>query len=177
MKQNIALTLTAMAAIAMGTLAHAQDVTYKPTLKQVSMYGAGLKTNEIVASETPEALKFVFSGDAVTDNNQKAIQTYCEVYQLQPGKYNLKFRIKGQAPATQVSANMTAKTKAAEQTGKPVVIGEFKGFPLGGEWKDAVLPLEVKEPLAHGYFIMRVGAVPKGGEISIAPLFTISPAQ
>ena len=56
MKQNIALSLTAMAAIAIGTLAHAQDVTYKPTLKQVNMYGKELKTNEIVASETPEAL-------------------------------------------------------------------------------------------------------------------------
>ena len=177
MKQNIALTLTAMAAIAMGTLVHAQDVTYKPTLKQVNMYGQGLKTNEIVASETPEALKFVFSGDAVTDNNQKAIQTYCEVYQLQPGKYNLKFRIKGQAPATQVSANMTAKAKAAGEADPKVVIGPFKGFPLNGEWQDAVLPIEIKEPMAHGYFIMRVGAVPKGGEVSIAPLFTFSPAQ
>ena len=177
MKQNFALTLTAMAAIAMGTLAHAQDVTYKPTLKQVNIYGAGLKTNEIVASETPEALKFVFSGDAVADNNQKAIQTYCEVYQLQPGKYNLKFRIKGQAPATEVVGQMTAKTKAAVESGQPVKIGEFKRFFLNGEWQDAVLPLEVKEPLAHGSFIMRVGAVPKGGEISIAPLFAISPAQ
>ena len=177
MKSNIVLTLTAMAAIVMGTFSYAQDVTYKPTLKQVSMYGGGMKTNEIIASETPEALKFVFSGDAIADNNQKAIQTYCEVYQLQPGKYDLKFRVKGQAPATQFTANMTAKTKAGGESGQPVKIGEFKKFPLTGEWQDAVLPLEVKEPLVHGYFIMRVGAVPKGGEISVAPLFTITPGH
>ena len=176
MKSNIILTLAVMVAIVMGTFSYAQDMTCKPTLKQVSMYGKGLQTNEIVASETPEALKFVFSGDPVTDNNQKAIQTYIEVNQLQPGKYDLKFRVKGQAPATQFIANMMAKTKA-DESGSLVKIGEFKTFPLTGEWQDAVLPLEVKEPMVHGYFIMRVGAVPKGGEISVAPLFTITPAH
>ena len=175
MKYNMIRTLTAIAAMVVGTSAFAQDAAYSVPFKSVSTYGNAVKPNEIVASETPEGFKFVFSGEPAADNSQKAIQLYCEVYKLTPGKYNLKFRIKGQAPATSVVAQLMAQSK--NEKAPHVKIGDFKQFALTGDWQDAVLPVEIKEPMLHGYFIMRVGAVPKGGEIYFAPQLTFSPAQ
>lgn len=175
MKNQIIRTLVAVATIAAGVGAYAQDVTFKPTLKNVSMYGGAYKQDEIALTESPDGFKFVFGGDPVADNNQKAIQVYCEVYNLQPGKYDLKFRIKGQAPATEVVAHLMAQPRG--EAAPKVKIGEFKRFGLTGEWKDAVLPVEIKEPVLHGWFIMRVGSVPKGGEIDFAPEFTFTKTE
>ena len=177
MKNIMSRTITVVIAFAWGTGAYAQDVTYTVPFKAVNMYGGALKPNEIVASETPEGFKFVFGGDPSPDNNQKAIQLYCEVYKLQPGKYNLKFQIKGQDPATSVTVHMTAKRKADGDGGQPIKIGEFKRFNLTSDWQEADLPLIVGESLLHGYLILRVGSVPKGGEISIKPDLKITLAK
>jgi hypothetical protein len=177
MKNIMSRTITVVIAFAWGTGAYAQDVTYTVPFKAVNMYGGALKPNEIVASETPEGFKFVFGGDPSPDNNQKAIQLYCEVYKLQPGKYNLKFQIKGQDPATSVTVHMTARRKADGNGGQSIQIGEFKRFNLTSDWQEADLPLIVGESLLGGSLILRVGSVPKGGEISIKPDLKITPAK
>ncbi len=175
MKNKIITTLIAAVAIILGTSAYAEDLIYMPTLKVVSIYGKELKSNEIEKSAIPEGLKFIFTGDPVEDNNQKAIQVYCEVYKLQPGKYNLNFRIKGNASATSMVAQLTGKI--GDEKAVPVMIGEFKRFGLTGEWQDAVLPFEIKEHASHGFFIMRVGNISKGGVISLGSEFKITAAN
>ena len=177
MKNMMIKILTAAAAIASGAGAFAQDIAYTVPFKSMSMYGGALKPNESAASETPEGFKFVFGGDPSPDNNQKAIQLYCEVYKLQPGEYHLKFQIKGQDPASSMTAHMNAKRKADGDEGQPSKIGEFKTFNLTGDWQEADLPFTIEEPMQHGYFILRVGSVPKGGEIEIKPDLTIVPAD
>ena len=176
MKNMMIKILTAAAAIASGAGAFAQDIAYTVPFKSMSMYGGALKPNEIAASETPEGFKFVFGGDPSPDNNQKAIQLYCEVYKLQPGEYILKFLIKGTSPATSVVAQLTGKPKGDDKAPN-VKIGEFKKFNLTGDWQEADLPFTLEEPMQHGYFISRVGSVPKGGEIEIKPDLTITPAD
>ena len=176
MKTMMIKTLTAAAAIALGTTAFAQDVTYSASYKSVSMYGGALKPNEITASETPDGFKFVFAGDPVENPCDKAIQMYCDVYKLKPGKYILNFLIKGTSPATSVVAQLTGKPKGDDKAPN-VKIGEFKTFNLTGDWQEAALPFTIEDPMQHGYFILRVGSVPKGGEITIKPDLAITPAD
>ena len=176
MKNMMIKTLTAAAAIALGAGAFAQDVAYSVPYKSVSIYGGALKPNEITATETPDGFKFVFGGEPVENPCDKAIQMYCEVFKLTPGKYHLNFQIKGTAPATSVVAQLAGKPKSDEKAPN-VKIGEFKTFNLTGDWQEADLPLKIEEPMLHGFFILRVGSVPKGGQIEIKPDVTITPAD
>jgi len=161
--------LTTALAMALASTVFA-DVVYNFTTKEISMYGSGLKQDEIKITESPEGIKFAFTGEQIEDNNQKAIQIYNAIYKLTPGKYNLKFRIKGTPAGTQFTAHFTGKL--AEPNAPNIKIGEFKSFTLTGEWQDAVLPFEIEDKLVHGYFILRVGKVPNGAELTIAPTIT-----
>lgn len=169
MKTNKLKLLTAALAITLIPNAFA-DTTFAISQKGVSMYGDGLKPDEIKITESPEGLKFAFTGEPIEDNNLKAIQIYSEIYKLAPGKYNLQFRIKGTPAGTQIAANLQAKL--AETNAPSVKIGEFKSFKFNDEWQDAILPFEIQDKLAHGFFILRVGKVPNGAEFTIDPTLT-----
>ena len=174
MKINKLKLLTSALAIVLAPTAFA-DITYNITQKGVAMYGSGLKQDDIKITESPEGLNFAFMGEPIEDNNQKAIQIYTEIYKLTPGKYNLKFRIKGTPAGTELVAHLQGKGNDANAAS--IKIGEFKRFTLSGEWQDAVLPVEIKDPLIHGQFIFRVGKVPKGVEFTIAPTLTYATTE
>jgi len=161
--------LTTALAIALASTVFA-DEFYNFTTKQVAMYGSGLKQDEIKITESPEGIKFAFTGEPIEDNSQKAIQIYNAIYKLTPGKYNLIFRIKGTPAGTQIVAHFTGRL--AEPNAPNIKIAEFKSFTLNSEWQDAVLPFEIQDKLVHGHFILRVGKVPNGAEFTIDPTLT-----